>query len=284
MDSIEKITLTDIIVETLGMMVPGALVMFSFAVTILLPLYFAAAQFSSEAVTKALQMNGSLTFLQSGLLGICLLIIAFVSGTLFFRLSPKTVDQLSAAQLSETDLTDGAVTRDCVKGSHVEFPYRFLRSYFSNRGLDYLAQHIPWDGNEANGRTKHFANALKIRIQIAAPDAYQLLAKNEAHVRLSSSLWYACGVIVEMAILGIIITIALFIALLNMNTAALGPPIAALGICVCMLGLAQVFRSAIVKSFHYQRVREISQILETAHWLQSEGTVPRIFEGLSADN
>ena len=70
------------------------------------------------------------------------------------------------------------------------FPYINYENYMMSRNLHHLAETINWNYRE--GRTKNQINRYKIKIQLFCPDeAYGVLNKNESHVRMASSTWFA---------------------------------------------------------------------------------------------
>jgi hypothetical protein len=88
-------------------------------------------------------------------------------------------------------------------GEGGQYPYSHLKQYLETRGLGHLACYVKWDWNEKKGsqegqrdlrnlRSKMFINVLKIRLQYSVPEKCGEIVRNEAHVRMMSSVWYAC--------------------------------------------------------------------------------------------
>ncbi len=288
-DLSQKLSLREFIVDVLGSLVPGIAFLFSIFPALVIP---------AIAVTNYIIPENNLSFpnfqnsipteigtilflLFPTLLGF--FVFAYIIGHLFYRQDPKKADEASFNRIPRTDHNDGMVRKVMDGRCPVEFPYHFLKQYLVDRGITYLAAHVPWDGSEKSDgwrRAKHFANALKIRINIAAPNSYAVLAKNEAHTRLSSSMWYVSKMLIYCSFCGLmILTIGILLArsLIHQNAA----PFSAIFILpIVTLITSWYAKFAIEKALHYQREREILFILETAHWLMISEKVPNIFTGL----
>jgi len=275
---------SDFVIDFLASLTPGVIFLAGFWMTIIVPVSEAL-----ELVGKGTPFDGQfplmlLAGLNIGAAGativaILLLTIAFVIGTLFSRLSPKKVDQKSAAGLNEDDRKSGPSHPDDDK---VEFPYRDLKAYLAQRDLLYLACRISWTKDDPKRRTKHFINALKIRILASAPSSYIIIARNEAHVRLASTTWFVCEAIKYLSILGASLYLLSFLYGQYFSTLHFSASRIVLGILIPLatgwaFWIGQMF---IQRSFHYQRTREILHILELAHWLEVTGKASNIFSGL----
>jgi multisubunit Na+/H+ antiporter MnhG subunit len=150
----------------------------------------------------------------------------------------------------------------------VEFPYRFLKTYLTERGLDHLSKIVPWTSSTAATRSKTFINLLKIRIQFFYPDKMGDILKNEGHVRLMSSIWHLFRYLKVLVISCIImISLVIFNELYQKNNAANVSNIQLLNLIY--LGFLLLFstlgKMIIETFFHYQRVREVFYVLETAY-------------------
>ncbi len=153
----------------------------------------------------------------------------------------------------------------------VQFPYLFLHEYLSGRGLVHLSNHIPWQGNDPTthqNRSKMFINVLKIRLNLTVPDHCGETIRTEAHIRLMSSVWFAAGWLKRMALVGL--TISLGIVLFRGKSDF---PIPQLSVVLSIwsagvLAGGYFTRRSIRKFFHYQRVREVVYVIETAHWVK----------------
>jgi hypothetical protein len=69
------------------------------------------------------------------------------------------------------------------------FPYINYNNYLIKRNLPHLAEMINWNYRE--GRTKNQINRYKIKVQLFNQDAYGVLNRNESHIRMASSSWFA---------------------------------------------------------------------------------------------
>lgn len=69
------------------------------------------------------------------------------------------------------------------------FPYINFENYLLKRGFHTLAESVIWNNRE--GRTKNQVNRYKIKLNLFAPDSCTLINKNESHIRMASSSWYA---------------------------------------------------------------------------------------------
>jgi hypothetical protein len=188
----------------------------------------------------------------------------------------------------------------------VHFPYSNLHQYLLKRKLSHLAQMVPdWSReeevrrrNSANslekqtsddalqpdskggvGRTKQFINLLKVRLEFMFPERYGVIARNEAHVRLMSSVWYCARTLIIASTLGVLLGVA-----------ANWPQVGRAGfqhielflLPVAILLTARIFvQDTIERVFHYQRIREIFFVLETACWASQ--FVPELLNGIRSE-
>jgi hypothetical protein len=86
-----------------------------------------------------------------------------------------------------------------VVADEVQFPYSNLKHYLKQRGFKELSELIDWGPNKINERSKSFINKWKIRLAFFYPEQTLNLVRNEAHIRLASSVWYAAGYVVKVA-------------------------------------------------------------------------------------
>ena len=270
--------LRNFVAEFLGGLIPGVAFLLGLLPALILPT--AAAADWSLLRTKDPALPSSLLPILFVVIpaGLAFLVVAYIAGHLFYRQDPKKPDQASfrRTRLRDGDLTGVSRPTDG-KIEEVEFPYRHLKLYLLDRGLEYLANLVPWDDQAGfDRRAKHFANALKIRTSHSAPRQYGLLAKNEGHVRLSSSMWYVCRLLFWASVAGFVI--AFFLAALSSDLRVAAKTYLIFPLSIAWLSALTKF--GIEKSLHYQRQREILFILESAYWLQKSGSVPGIFSGL----
>jgi hypothetical protein len=147
---------------------------------------------------------------------LAIVFISFIVGHLLYRLNPKKPDYASFIRIRERVISDkndwvipighGVISKE------VQFPYQNLKCYLEHRGFKYLADKIKWDSlycSETNStlktnsntilsqRSKSFINKLKIRIFFNHPNRTMNIIRNEAHIRLASSVWYATKYIIK---------------------------------------------------------------------------------------
>lgn len=248
---------------------------------------------------------------------ICLvLVFSYVVGCIFSRRDPKIPDQKSAARilLKDWDDRERSVIQNCkgvqsksecllfrvaariskrfarrlearqlASGQGGQFPYSHLFEYLTARRLSHLAEHVPWHGSDGNidARSKMFINILKIRLQFHYHKRCGEIVRNEAHVRMMSSMWFATKQLEW--VLGVLLVLLVAVSRLRGESVLLPqfPANAALLCCLLLLLFiaAQWLCGSILKFLHYQRVREIVYVLETAHTAWKSGQQD-IFEGL----
>lgn len=229
--------------------------------------------------------------------------LSYVVGHFFFRRTPKIPDILSVWRTKKELVDDvpavllnidnkrsvlsriregielffGKVPRIVKKLEKdgkidVQFPYLYLWEYLNYRGLDHLGEMIPWQGEKPethSRRTKAFINILKIRLEFDFPEKCGNITRNEAHIRLMSSMWYmSCylqriGILSFVLILGILVVTGMFYRPWAEVCLICWSPL----ICSAFIIVGTWFMRLIIeKFFHYQRVREIVYVLETAHY------------------
>jgi hypothetical protein len=281
-----KGALREFVVEFLGSLVPGIAFLVGIVPGLAVPV--AAALYGLFGLTWSLSnplrepppsISVIIFLLIPG--AFAFLVLAYLAGHLFYRQDPKIADEASFKRIPRHVNFDGMVRP--IHGMNtppVEFPYHFLKQYLLDRGIDYLAVHVPWPASNPKDpqadfkrRAKHWANSIKLRVLLESPAAYGVLARNEAHVRLSSSMWYVCRALAWSSFVGF----GLFSAsALSSNVSC--SPIIALPLLVLLL--SSLAKWAIERTLHYQREREVLFMLEVAHWLFHTGHSPKIFDGL----
>ena len=131
---------------------------------------------------------------------------------------------------------------------------------------------VPWraGGDQADHRSKTYINLLKIRLTYHHPEKCGAVVRNEAHVRLASSTWYVARVLRLVGILAAVIVLcafgrglclesgAHFLSVSYKYLPALIPP-------VFVLWMAVYCKRKIEEVLHYQRLREVCFVLETAY-------------------
>lgn len=290
----------EFIIDFLGSLVPGVVCLVALVPAVLVPAWVVLDDLSPRLhsdVSKLIATNVDLpvTILLIVIpLFLLFLAAAYVFGHLFYRQDPKKADEASFARVASTSGNRGMVRmmrgKNRTLETPVEFPYHFLKAYLADRGIDYLAELVPWgpadlgedeserEDPQFSRRAKHFANALKLRIQIISLQAYNVIARNEAHVRLSSSMWYVARFLAKCASAGV--GLCLVPVLLTWRLGSVSPVVV---FPASVLIVSFAVRRAIERSLHYQREREILFILESAYWLWHTGASPKIFDGLTEE-
>jgi hypothetical protein len=221
-------------------------------------------------------------------------LFSYIIGSAFCRKDIKEPDTASAIRTyRKTDSAERkglAFNFENVEGSpfklltelylrvnfRVDFPYSHIKRYLETRNYIHLAAHIPWEGDDKDSkqRSKTFINILKARIHRYAPEEMPEIEKNEAHIRLMNSLWYAAKAIRNIAVPVFTGVIGSYIAagltagktffetfkdLLNTDFA-----FSLILFSGIQLLIAWYIRRSIRQYFHYMRVREILFLLEIA--------------------
>jgi len=174
----------------------------------------------------------------------------------------------------------------CTSTSECQFPYPYLADYLQQRGLDHLLPFVTWNqkqegvGEAESGnrtttdvrvkRSKTYINTLKIRLRHHHQERVSVIIRNEAHVRLASSTWYATKALQISSYVGFgLFAIALVgystYSEISSLTAALTAHLSTLAFPLGVLVLGMRGRSKIERFLHYQRLREVFYVLETAY-------------------
>jgi len=236
--------------------------------------------------------------------------LSYVIGHFFFRRTPKIpdilsvwrtrkelVDDVPAVLLSEDvkkergfwskiregiELFFGKVPKivkklERKKKMDVQFPYLNLFEYLEHRGLHHLANIIPWKGTNPEThscRSKSFINLLKIRLEFDFPEKCGSITRNEAHIRLMSSMWYMSCNLQRIGILSFVISFGALIVtgMIDSKWQQLCLICWSPMLCSALIIIGMwLMRLIIEKFFHYQRVREIVYVLETAYYASKYG-------------
>lgn len=125
-------------------------------------------------------------------------------------------------------------------------------------------------------RSKVYINVLKIRLMQMYPERCKQMVRNEADVRLASGVWHAAGTLRFVAVAGLG---AFLVAFIVQNRyvpfrGSLSPThwrlflhdyFLGLAAAAVVLVLAVYFRTRIEQFLHYQRMREVVYVLDTAY-------------------
>ena len=202
--------------------------------------------------------------------------LAYVVGHLFYRRDPEKPDQRGFKIQSKKSefLTKGIKDRvvklreelACAEEKEVKVPYSNGKENIGREGLCYICSLIlSKESDHRHYRNKNFINLSKLHIKYHFPQQYRKIIRNEAHIQLTSSLWYVSHALRVFCILGLV---SVLIAVLIMHgfkfdrsyiayTSFIIPQIFVL--------LASEFMRTRMETFiHDQRLSEVTFILETA--------------------
>ncbi|MCG6552066.1 MAG: hypothetical protein L7F77_07040 [Candidatus Magnetominusculus sp. LBB02] len=307
--------LHELYIELLGSLIPGLFtVIFGGALICLMLMPLGYTLFNGIILTKQ-ELKGIFEFLKAlhWEVGVATVVSAYVIGAAFFRQDPKKPDAFSSlyvwmksskeernglavqSQKNLDAISDTAAAKrikkcssyhfytrweKCIKelGLDTQFPYYHIRCYLAARGLNHLVQLVPWCPlcSETKGcRTKMFINILKIRLLSFFPNLSRDVIRNEAHVRLSTSVWYVSSALARVSLFSIVVSsvaiVPLFVRLLMGKLSyILTKEIGFLffvsySFAVLLLLLCFFMRRHLGRCVHYMRVREVIYVLEAAY-------------------
>ena len=148
-------------------------------------------------------------------------------------------------------------------GPSDKFPYLHLKSYLEKRGLTDISELVTWSSlpspkdGEGFLRSKKIINNYKIEIFYKSPQLSTIIESNEAHIRLTYGTWRVSKLFFWVALA------ALAVLLLALGLFRLPLLQFSLIIFVELILAALLFYSKrkIEFQFHYQRIKELVQIL-----------------------
>jgi hypothetical protein len=191
-------TLREFLIDLIACFVPGTLFVALMIACYAWPCHMALGALRLESV--GIPHPESLFASLRAEISAVLIAAAYVMGFIMYRSDPKKPDAesfeaaLRRAADEERKQPDSQTTWEegwvANRSSGCEYPYVNLKGYLQRRGLDTLAQMVPWEPDRAGSRTKNFVNALKNRIEFYYPEKAGVVTRNEAHVRFMSSMWY----------------------------------------------------------------------------------------------
>lgn len=175
---------------------------------------------------------------------------------------------------------------------NIDWPYTHMYSYCKDRGLSF-AEYVDWgDGaikpkcsiekiglttnysySDEKNRSKSRLNTLKMDIGIKSPSFYRTISKTEAHIRFINSIWYAKNLLIWIICLTFCLTIATCVYQYFYFNSHLPfiewifhiEQYAYTSItltCVVYGIICHYIKRSTLQILHYQRVREITLILE----------------------
>lgn len=185
---------------------------------------------------------------------------------LLVKLTPETRQKIAESLKDFMAENYGAETEE-----KCEFPYPNLHNYLEKRGLKHLKRFVVWQKKkEQDRRSKVYVNVLKIRLSQFFPEQCRLIIRNEAHVRLASSAWYVANTLSLISVIGILILVCSIVAHSMFSQSY---DLQAFFQCHFLASLFPFSillitingRSKINTFLHYQRMREVIFVLETAY-------------------
>jgi len=256
----------EFLVEIFGILVPGSVFTLLASVTFVssfILLSYLAKKVHPEIKVLLDQYINLLRSLKLEII-IAYLALSYVIGHFFFRRGPEKPDRKSFEKIRPIIDKDIKENRWVAKEvDEVHFPYPRLKRYLEARGWKYLAQLVPYDDQPS----KTFANKLKIRLLMEIPEKCGLIIKNEAHIRLMSSMWYAGGALEIVALIALILDVLMCSVFLYRNWTVFGITLTFPFLwCFLVFLLGYWTRNMVENFLHYQRIREIFFLLETAYY------------------
>jgi hypothetical protein len=213
------------------------------------------------------------------------ILFAYVIGHLFYRHDVKQADKVSLKKvikgyekerkerkLAAPEESEKKRNFGCSDPAECRFPYPDYKAYLQYRGLSHLLPLCVWDATtDGSLVSKTYINLLKIRLRYHCPERCGTIIHNEAHVRLATSTWRVCLISVWLSIISLLpvaiaISIALYTNPLHLKNLQIFawylpnilPPFLVL--------VFSIFGKLEIEKFlHYQRLREIFYVLETAY-------------------
>lgn len=278
-------------VDFLGGLVPGILFVAATATALVPPLWALGtalspsgapetfAQFAAKILTST-QNTPNMIWIAAF---VFMLILSYILGHLFYRRDPKIPDIRSFERISRNVPSDaeldaqygGSITEwkrqsfGCVTHEDCQFPYRHLYDYLKVRGHDHLLNLVTWN-NDGGKRSKTYINMLKVRLQFYFPGKFRRVIRNEAHVRLATSTWYAGRALFYVCGLALVISassIGYSVARQQFPSVedTFGWYAAAFIAPSMVWFLGWYCRRATEHFIHYQRLREAFYVLELAY-------------------
>jgi hypothetical protein len=236
-------------------------------------------------------------------LAVIAFVSSYIIGTAFFRQDPKKPDSYSAIEvwLNANELERQGLAVQCsafaggalqkfdiekklfnvfgfqvayrylswkglLKKFDTQFPYLYMRCYLAARGLHHLTGSIPWCPQmpeTAKMRTKMFVNILKIRLGALAGHIGYDTIRNEAHVRLATSVWYAAKTLSRLGFICLLVLAYTFV--LRRVSADPRALFLTTAFLLFVMSLCWLLKHHLRTSIHYMRVREVVYVLEAAH-------------------
>ncbi|MCD4830837.1 MAG: hypothetical protein K8R02_03395 [Anaerohalosphaeraceae bacterium] len=273
-DSSINILIRELAIPFLGSLVPGTYLWMGIIFSIIPPIALLLGVFSINTSGVSFDLLSYLsTIIQNIRSGswILFLVISYVLGAIISMQDPKITDQRSFKRICKHFLDKNIEIGNhmaCTSMKTCEYPYPNLYDYVKKRGLNHLLQLIPW-GEVPDIKSKAYINKLKLHIELSSPDAYRILVRHEAHIRMTNTVWHSSILIRYCCLFGIIVT--LFSLIISIFNPTQGKPfysilrytLSSVAFPAFTLLISEYIRVNIEKVFHWQRLRELFFILET---------------------
>lgn len=284
-----RTTVYDFLVDILGGLVPGALLTVGMALALVPAIRAVLAGSSirmdlrafSEVLKEALAATRDTPTMVWAAFFVFVVVLAYVLGHLYYRRDPKLPDRASVRRLLRVERQAGRVNSDeeavewlkcnagCSSEDEVQFPYEYLDTYLNARGHAHLVRLVHWVQDRTN-RSKTHINLLKIRLEFHCPNHRRQIVRNEAHVRLATSVWYVSRSLRKAGLISASL-IVICCAVVGIRGHFDGVA-AAFEWCIplmisplLVLACASYSQGSIEKFIHYQRMREAFYVLEVAY-------------------
>ena len=143
-----------------------------------------------------------------------------------------------------------------------QFPYEHYDTYLLKRGELNLVKHAVWC-KDKNSRTKNAINTFKLKIQLKSKEAYNILVKNEAHIRMASSSYRVANMARKIALVAIPVSFVLLFPFgkeFSLELIKYAIVIFSMPVSIFILNI--FIKNSVVEFLHYQRLREIFFVIQ----------------------
>ena len=271
-DSAVGILVRELATPFLGSLLPGVYLWLGILLSVLPPIYLLLGASTFSPLETKFDFLSNLSVIVNDVKSgswVLFIIIAYVLGAIVSKQDPKITDGKSFKRISKTiDNNLLATALACSKVENCEYPYPNLSEYFEERGLHHLVPLVPW--REDSGlKSKAYINKLKLHVELGSPYAYRALVRNEAHIRLTNTVWHGSILIRYCSMFGIFVASILVVFLLATQDQSF-PLHVVLMFCISafvfpalVLLVSEFIRINVEKIFHWQRLRELFFVFET---------------------
>ena len=170
--------------------------------------------------------------------------------------------------------------KKAIRNEKLHWPYKDLRKFLGNR-VPHLNSMVTWGNEKQRPPSRREINAVKEAIQLALPDNYAPIARQEGHARLISSIWFICRTFKRLSGM-VFVVLVLFMVLFKETYGSLNNYEQFVYLANIILNgaiwlVATWVKIIIEKTFHYQRVRELLLILNIAYLAKADPKFARTF-------